>query len=54
LWSIGPRQVIAWSRSDRKNSIDIARTPPAAVSGTILRSAETVGLPCTPSMRGIE
>ena len=38
MWSIGPRQVIAWSRSDRKNSIEITFTPPCASSGMILRS----------------
>ena len=45
LWSIGPRQVIAWSGLSRKNSIEIALTPPAASSGRILRWAETIGRP---------
>ena len=54
LCSIGPRQVMAWSSRSRKNSIEMARTPPAPSSGTILRSAVTLGRPCTPSMRGIE
>ena len=37
-----------------KVSIEIACTPPAPTSGTILRRSFTRGLPCTPSMRGIE
>src|SRR5437763_1709755 len=54
LWSMGPRQMIAWSWRSRKNSIETALTPPSATSGRILRSPETRGLPCTPSIRGIE
>ena len=54
LWSIGPRQVIAWSVSSRKYWIDIVLTPVRDVSGMILRCAETCGRPSTPSMRGIE
>jgi hypothetical protein len=54
LCSIGPRQVIAWSRPSRKNSIDMTRMPSWTSSGRIFRSADTIGLPCTPIMRGIE
>src|SRR4051812_21370689 len=51
---MGPRQVMAWSGSERKNSIEMARTPPWASRGMILRSPDTMGRPCTPSIRGIE
>ncbi|MEJ7717313.1 MAG: hypothetical protein WKF31_04855 [Thermoleophilaceae bacterium] len=54
LWSIGPRQTMPWSWVSRKNSMDMTFTPAAASSGLILRSAFTVGRPCTPSMRGME
>ena len=54
LCSIGPRQVIAWSSRSRKNSIEMALTPPCASSGRIFRWGEIAGLPWTPSMRGIE
>ena len=37
-----------------KVSLEIALMPPWAISGRILRCGDTVGRPCTPSMRGIE
>ena len=51
LWSIGPRQMTAWS-SRAKNPMEMQRTP--CTSGGTSISSMTVGGRSTPSMRGME